>query len=314
VVGLAAGPWTLLTYNLVAQGFRYQWGWQYVADAVPFYLEAFALGLGWPVAVLSLLGLVLVIATPRPRPAEAAMAALLLAFVLFTILAPAALQDRYILPAIAPALFLAWNAVRRALAWLDIRAGRPIMPMRAVATVFLALAMAATVAYAPAPPSTGLAAAGRAIWAQNMGDNPSVLVAMDSGDEGGMIAELAMGDPHRPSLFAVRGSRLLGAGGYNNQDYQPRFPTAAEAAREIDRYDIQFVIHQRRDPAIWYAPWVHVAQVAQVAAANPGRWQVVYQGGPPDRPVTIWRITDHADKPLARDALLQLSAPRSLPH
>lgn len=45
-------------------------------------------------------------------------------------------------------------------------------------------------------------------------------------------------DRSGPSLFAVRGSRLLGGGGYNNRDYLPRFATPAEVALEIDRYAI----------------------------------------------------------------------------
>jgi hypothetical protein len=318
VVAVLAGPWTWFTYTLVAQGWRHPWGWPYTSIAAPANFGYLVQGLGWPVVALAVLGLVAVIATRRPGPAETGMAALFLGFVLFQASVPAELQERYIAPALPPALFLAWHGLRQGLLWLDRRTGGALRPggsagpMQATAAVLLAVGMAATVVKLPPRPHEGLIDAARAIWQQDMRGNPSVLLALDGNPEGNMVAELALGDPARPSLFAVRGSRLLGGGGYNNRDYAPRFATAAEAGREIDRYAIQFVVHQASPPQQKRPPWTHIAQVAELSEADPARWQVVFRGGPPERPVTVWRIADHAEQKLAREALLALSAPRTL--
>ncbi len=317
LVAILAGPWTWFTYDMVAQGWRHPWGWAYTAIAAPANLGYLVQGLGWSTVLLAVLGFGLVLITRRPGPAEAGMAALMLAYVVFQALVPAELQERYVAPAIPPAIFLAWHALRQAMLWLDLRTGGAMrvdgsaLPAHAAAALLLAGSSATVVPMAPRP-HDGMLEAARFIWTQELGANRSVLLALDGNTEGNMIAELAMGDQRRPSLFAVRGSRLLGGGGYNNRDYEPRFATLTEVAREVDRYGIQFVIHQASPPSLNRRAWDHIVQVADVAASQPERWQVIYRDGPPGRPVTVWRIADHAGRPLQRDALIALSAPRTL--
>lgn len=318
VVMLVAGPWTWFTYDLVAQGFRHPWGWGYTGIAAPENFRYLLNGLGWPTVLLAGLGLLHVLGSRRPNPAASGMAALMLAYMLFQAVVPAELQERYIAPALAPALFLALHALRQALLWIDLRtagklrvagSGAPLQ----VAGAFALIAAAASTMMPMAPrPHDGMLEAARFIWSQDLGANRSVLLALDGNTEGNMIAELAMGDPKRPSLFAVRGSRLLGGGGYNNRDYAPRFASLADVSREVDRYGIQLVVHQASPPTLKRRAWDHIPQVAAVAASQPGRWETIYTGGPADRLVTVWRITDHAALPLQRAALLALGAPRTL--
>ena len=79
----------------------------------------------------------------------------------------------------------------------------------------------------------GFTKAAAQVWQQVDPHNPVALVVAGQIGEESAVAELAMHDPHCPSLFAIRGSRLLGGGGYNNSDYQPRFDTVAEVMAAI---------------------------------------------------------------------------------
>ena len=61
--------------------------------------------------------------------------------------------------------------------------------------------------------------------------NPVVLLVADGTTEPALIAAIAMAEPQRPMAWVIRGSRLFGAGGYNNADYQPRFTDPVHCSR-----------------------------------------------------------------------------------
>ena len=103
------------------------------------------------------------------------------------------------------------------------------------------------------------------VWAMRLAHNPVVLLAVPADREGSAVAELALHDPNRPSMFAIRGSRLLGGGGYNNQDYLPLYDNEAEVSKAIDRYAIPFVLLSTRHSP---GEWKHVRQVQALAARS----------------------------------------------
>ena len=217
VVALLAGPWYVGTYGMVAAGFKFAWGWDYVAAALrenwSYLLEA----TGPLAAALGLGGLLLAMRGGGARQAErnkaACAAALVLSVWLFQCVVPSGIQDRYLIPLLPPFLMLAaWAmlgladlALRRGGAGPAARRAMPALGLLAIAVPVLASA--------PDPmlkPHYGLIGAARAAWSRVTEQNPSVLIVAQAQAEMAAVAELAMRDPARPSLFAVRGSRLLG--------------------------------------------------------------------------------------------------------
>jgi hypothetical protein len=120
-----------------------------------------------------------------------------------------------------------------------------------------------------------------------------------------MVAELAMVDPHRPSLFAIRGSRLLGRGGYNQQDYLPRFSTAAEVMAAIDAYAIPLVLLRNGQGA---HEWQHLRQLDEARMLFPDRWELLAR----DTDVSLFRIRDNEARRADQAKILELSAPAAL--
>jgi hypothetical protein len=312
IVAVLAGPWTLLTYRLVAQGFRFHWGLDYSRVAVSAN-AGFLLGtLGPLVPALGLAGLVLVCRDAGRRAdggqdsVLVAAAALLVAVLLFLIVVPAAIQDRYLAPALPPLLILAAEALRRGVVAAAARFGG--WQRSALALALAALAISAVPAVRGVAPKRrfGIVQAAPLIWQNRIAANPAVLIATDGAAESAAVAELAITDPARPSLFAVRGSRLLGGGGFNAADYQPRFATAAQAMAAIDDYAIPFVLLRLQSEG---HAWQHLDQLEQARRAAPSRWQLVWQGESGGVPVALYRIRGNDTRPADPARLLALSAP-----
>jgi hypothetical protein len=155
----------------------------------------------------------------------------------------------------------------------------------------------------------GMLEAAAQAWANRLPANPSVLVVSDGAAEGAAVAALAEGDPARPSLFAVRGSRLLGGGGYNRADYLPRYATPQAVMAAIDAYAIPLVILRTQDSG---DEWAHVGQVAEVARIFAEQWELIWHDAGPGYEVRLFRIKDNAARIAAFSKLRELSAPQHL--
>ena len=262
IVGVIAAPWYLFTAGFAAQGFRYAWGVPFFLEAVPGNLRLTYDNFGPVLLVPIAVGLW---ATWRARdPWWRTLASLALACFLFQSIVPASLNLRYLFPAFFPlAAFAAAGVVAIARA-----TSRPplvgailggvclasvlILGLRQFELVRFGLAPAAEAAVRAAPPGS------------------PVLIATSALAEAGGIAELAHADPARPRFYALRGSRLLGGGGYYATDYVPLYATAAQAEAAIDRVAPPLVILERSAEA---RKWRHVAQVEALIAAHPERWR-----------------------------------------
>jgi hypothetical protein len=119
-----------------------------------------------------------------------------------------------------------------------------------------------------------------------------------------------MNDPKRPSLFAIRGSRLLGGGGYNNGDYLPKYHNTAEVMAAIDEYHVPLVLF-RSDGSM--REWEHVRQTEEAIRQYPDRWQLIdrieYAGQPA---VLLYRVGGNSDLHADLPRLAALSAPHAL--
>ena len=324
VVLLLAGPWIVLTYKLVSQGFRYNWGLDYTSVAVPenatFLLAAF----GPVVVALAIAGLVQTCLTggqdrPYADPSNkaeqdnvaVAMAALLVSVCIFQAVAPAAIMDRYLASALPPLLIMAahgFGVARRTLDRMVRPRWRPRAGVLLMAFVFLSATPSLWSATTLLLPSD-LKDAAIAIWRYRIPANPSVLIAAAAAEEGGAVAHLALTDPARPSLFAIRGSRLLGGGGYNNSDYQARYTTPEEIMAAIDKYAIPFEL-------VCVTPtgnrWQHLDLLNAARIMAPDRWRLVWRSSEADPPIALYQIIGNDTRAADVGQLMALSAPQTL--
>jgi len=318
IVATIAGPWYVATYGLVEQGFRFDWGLKFIASATIANAEYLLSAVGPLVLVAAFLGLLDVVAMPRNHAGRnelTSISALFVSVLIFQSVVPAALQDRYLIPALPPFLMLAaWGisagSERIANRWSS---GPGFLRNSTILTSGGALALSVSVLggamHVEQKPQLGLTEAARQIWAHRIAENPAVLIVSDGHAEAALIAELAMADPQRPSLFSVRGSRLLGAGGYNNQEYLPRFHTSAEVMAAIDEYKIPFVLFR---PSAGRQPWAHIEQVANAASAYASRWETTFEEAKTSPKVVLYEISGNDLQSADQAKLTALSAPRSL--
>lgn len=306
IVAVLVGPIYLKTAGLSQQGFQFSWGWTYLSLAAPFNALSVLEGLTPLVAPLALAGLVRAVAQGHRRdlvsPLEVACAALALAVFAFLLAVPVALQDRYLIPCLPPLFVLAACEAAR---WARRLAGPAPRAMG-----FALVAAAALVVSLPpqAAPQNQLAAAVRAARDALPVANPVVLLAGDGRTEQAMVAELAMAEAVRPHAWGIRGSRLLGGGGYNNADYQPRFADPADILAELDRYGVAvLLLHRSTLPNAW----AHLAQLATLVDTMPERFRRV--PGAPELPLLeVYVLPGHAGRQPDAAALTELSGPRAL--
>jgi hypothetical protein len=307
IVLLVAGPWYLKTYPLLSQGFRYKLGLDYTRQALPANIGILAASLGIPIALLSLCGAWRVL-RQRNDPLGACMLALTLSVLLFQSIAPAALEPRYMIPALPGLVLLAADGAMF-LAGLA-RSGRALVLALCVAGMLLPPAWSL---WSAAPrPKLGQIEASRAALAYVSQTNPVILVAADSPAENAAVSELAFADPRRPSLFVLRGSRLLGGGGYNRSDYRPLYNSVDQVRDILEQYQIPLIILTTSGAS---QEWAHVSQVEQVVAGDPAHWQRVWSGqGDLERNTSIYIRRDMSVASVDVGRLTSLAAPHRSVH
>jgi hypothetical protein len=321
IVALITGPWYLLTYGLVSQGFRFSWGVSYVLTATAANTQILLTAVGPVVLILALIGFCAVVAAPENRESAdswlVCTAALLAAVWTFQCVVPVAILDRYLAPALPPLLILAVWGWRSASTWVIERVPAWRARFLRDQSVDFAGLLILAVSFLPHAldieqrPRRGLIEAASAVWTNLVSENPSVLLATDARGEGASIVELAMADPNRPSLFAIRGSRLLGGGGYNDEDYLPKFETPAEVMAAIDDYAIPLVLVSAPNDD---RQWAHLRQIAQAQELYPDRWELIYRDAHASPEVLLFRIRGNDNRNADLTKLTALSKPRALTH
>jgi hypothetical protein len=313
IAAVLVGPWYVLTYGQVAAGFRYQWSWQYVVTAVTSNSAILISSVGPVVLAAAVLGIHTAIArawTHRPAPLQSVACGLLAAVWIFQSIVPAAIQDRYLAPLLPPLLILAADGIGRAAIWLKQRFENRVQGAEIGVSLLLLLSVIPFAATVPVKPTLGFMIAAPEVWHRLPPDNHAVLAVSNGAGEGAAIAALAMYDPRRPSLFVVRGSRLLGGGGYNNADYRPRFDTVEQVMAAIDDYAIPLVLFHPDFPHS--SPWLHTTQVADAAHLAAPRWAEILRVPSIDSEIRLYRIHGNDDQRLDAKRLMALSAPKAL--
>ena len=312
IVAVIVGPWYALTYGMVAVGFRYHWGWDYVVTAGTANGAILFDTVGPVILVAALIGIGVTIARVwrrRVTPLLSAACALVFADWIFQSIAPAAIQDRYLAPLLAPLLLLAVVGAATAATSVKRHLRTPRLVTEAGIAAILLLTIVPAAIAVPQKPTFGFMSAAPEVWKRVPANNRSVLIISNGLGEASAIAALAMYNPHRPDMIIVRGSRLLGGGGYNNDDYVARFKTVSEVTAAIDDYAIPLVLFRTNFPGA--VPWSHVDQVAEAIETDPARWQQLYRSTDVNPPVMLFEVRGNERKPMDQKRLLTLTAPKS---
>lgn len=314
IVAVAAGPWYVFTYGMVEQGFRYGWGWTYISTATAENAQYLLDNVGALITLFGAIGLArLVLRADKPADSLLVTAtALFLSVWTFQTIIPAAIQDRYLIPALPGLIIMAVYGVHAV--FIKMKAAIRSWQLNTAVlagtfAVLLLFPMALRGILVTPKPIMGFAVAAKEIWALHKARNPVVLIVADGAGEGAAIAELAMLDPHPASLFAVRGSRIFGGGGYNRQDYLPRFEHADQLMQEIDEYAIPLMILQR-DPT--GKDWAHIRQVEDLMRLYPERWRILSRNTSVSPEVLVVEIIGNGDKEAPSSKLMSLTGPKAL--
>jgi hypothetical protein len=286
IVAVMTLPWTLLTLRFVADGFNYQPGLAYSKLAVERYGAALGPTFGYAVLVAFIFGAGVILWEnwrdngKSAAPIDMSLLALALAVIIFQIAAPADIAPRYLIPSIAPVLFISLRGIATACALFRITGKWPL-----TGAICAVLALNATQTFrVPRVGSHLMDRVAEAIITSN-NDNPLILAAAAPNGEGALIAEFAALDPYRRN-YVVRGTKLLASGDFMGANYTLRYNTDDAVTRAIagDRFG-WVVIELGRESEIW----PHVSQVLRIASQQPS-WERValYQGY--GRAVLLYRI------------------------
>jgi hypothetical protein len=181
--------------------------------------------------------------------------------------------ERYMLPAIPPAIVLAGECVRRltALASLSLR---PIVPM----AIWVGLVGAQGYSAIHTPPSlnTAYPAVAQFILRQAAANSTGVvLVSSDRNGESDLIAEVSSREP-QPKLWMLRASKVLSHATWHNDNYQLRFGRDEDVLQYLNSVPVDLVV---TDPiSVWHLK--HHAQLRAIIAAHPERFSLLLHAQP----------------------------------
>jgi len=285
IVAILCGPWYALTYKISADGFVYQWGMDYVRLAMlanSYYLVAVVGGI-LP-CVLALIGVIVKIVAQDARriPDNHALVLLSLIAAVFTfqMIVPTATDERYMLPVLPPIMLFAVDGIMVVAAWavrsrrdyfFALRHPRAESAVAGMLAVFIICPSAATIAYVPVKPRTGMIEVAQQIMVPGANSNPLVLVAASAAGEGGLIVEMAMHDVAR-RYYVLRASRILSESDFMGRDYRVFFHSTSEVVARLDDLGVGQLVFDDSDKSL---SMEHGRQLQSAIADFPGRWRLL---------------------------------------
>ncbi|UTW60370.1 glycosyltransferase family 39 protein [Kordiimonas sp. SCSIO 12603] len=260
IIGVLTAPWYLLTSQYSSQGFRFEFGWDYTSLAFVEYSAYVFQNMGIIGMALLFFAVIIMFKEKiwtKDNNLFAGLAALCIGAFLYQILMPVALQDRYIIVLYPAMLLIAFKGLS---CLHDLRL-RKVLIFAGLINIFAF----AFLTYEKHEES-GEEAAQTIIEAMKGKGEPILLIASPE-IEGVLATDIWMNAPKAllSDIYFLRGVKLLGGGGYNNLDYEVRYPDLDDVKQAIKQTGISFlVIEQSERTGIWE----HNAQVAEIIAAD----------------------------------------------
>ncbi|MGN6546481.1 MAG: ArnT family glycosyltransferase [Aureliella sp.] len=277
IVALLCSPFYLYTLDLQRNGMQHEsFEVGFILEAVPFYSGAIADALGYAGGPLLVIGAGTAIwasrrtTTPlnrRDASIWTSLTALVVSVLLFCFVVPCGLEARHLIPAIAPSAVLAARGFSKLLMYLRARwEERWAVNFLAIVSVVV------------------LQVSGLHLYQKDWGGyrpvvsqihstattvHPVCLIVGDPRADGMFVAE-AVASEVRPSMFALRASKLLASGKWDGREYRPRFRSTAEVERLLDELNVEFLVVDSTFGAEQTA--VHHQQLADVINERRTDW------------------------------------------
>jgi hypothetical protein len=242
-------PWYVATYALLHDGFNYPFGVAYTVMATGANGAHLIHATGIVALLLALVGFLGAFwgrdrETRWDPTIRSGLGALAIAVFLFQVIVPADVEERYMIPALAPVILLAVAGISDIADGLDgWDRATPFLIVSTVVVLVL-IAIAPTVPdmlIVRQKPLTGMIGAARTIVASGQTKDPVVLIGADPRGEGEFVVEMAERDQAHNYMIA-RGYKLLASADFMADHYVGRFNDPSALAAELKRLGISFVV------------------------------------------------------------------------
>lgn len=233
---LFALPWTAMTYSITKEGARDIGFGAYIAESVPFYAGGLLRVFGVVLLVLAALGAWRALRSGKGLALGCVV--LFCSTIVFFVIVPSGLDDRYLLVVVPVVLLLAALGG----SWLCGLAPQRARPALWVA-VLVGCVFSAGGFVSPDKFSDGYSQAIAAIGKDADGAKVHALASSDARGEGALIASSAFRSDRRPAgdLLVARGSKMLADVKWLGQDYELKFGSSA-ALREKLLESVDYLI------------------------------------------------------------------------
>jgi hypothetical protein len=238
-VAALAGPWMLYSTKISKEGMTQLSPNKYFLEAVPYHLKAMPEVFGWPLTVLTVVGLIYGIIAGCKRKAlsfeAASLTGMALGMVAVLLLVPVGLSTRYMLT-LAPVVVITAAFGMDAIPWRGStsRFGKPLLLVAIASAPFLwnGIPQKEVHGFTEAVTRSGTPALGER--------KKNWLVASDPRGEGAIIAAASFNCPQRfPSPLRVyRGSKELASSDWMGRGYHAAFRTSKELLEHLERLNI----------------------------------------------------------------------------
>ncbi len=271
VVGILAGPWTLLTLHFAKEGWEEgKPSLSFTLSAIPYYAGKLHQALGSPLLALLLLGLGVALVRAwrdgRKAALETAVAALALSVYLLHILVPCGHEARHLIPLLAAGAVLI--AIGAKEVWLRLGATRLGRTGEAVVLVVLVAVVFGFQTFAlPAKGYAGFQAVAEQILATPEDAKTVLFVSSDARGEGMFISEVAMREK-RPGHHVLRASKLLASSSWSGGDYVAKATDTTGLEQVLAQAKVGLVVIDTTVPADRLAKMPHHTLLSLVAAAD----------------------------------------------
>jgi hypothetical protein len=230
-------------------------GWPWTIQA----RDGVALVSGWPCAAIALIGLTLAFRRNSQQQFWAAMAGEIAATLAFFLLVAVPVESRFMLMPTQAIAVVAGGGVYVLLERFS--PGRQAVRLAVIAAAIGWLAWAAV--HVEQKPDRGY---GQMVKNGLLNTSGSVLIAADETNEGGLIVEASLSDPHRDHTV-LRASKVLATSTWTGYFRRLLFASSPEILHYLDHRDVTLVLVQ---PACTYP---QVAQLRAALVGDPADWR-----------------------------------------
>jgi hypothetical protein len=240
-------PWMLATYSISREGWLYNWGPEYTANAMRSLPRTATQVAGYPVLLCAALGVVVlgVRALRSKQPISAFWGSLIslpLSLGLFYSVVPIGIEDRYLIPALLSVVILAMYGIRGIFSISIARTIRGARATHVLSGIAICALILSSWVRIDGYEFSGYGAVVDRILSTDPGVPHRILVSSDASGEGAVVAEVLVRDRARPSHSVFRGSKVLSTSDWMGRGYQLQYAHEEEVLSYLDRSAISWVI------------------------------------------------------------------------